>query len=69
MSADKSFLQGGNVDDISGSLTRLVRPGIEFAATGQYEHWRFPLLATAPQSDFTATFEIRVFPKARAGSE
>ena len=69
MSADKSFLQGGNLGDISGSLTRLVRPGIELSATGQYEHWRFPLLAAAPHSNFTATFEIRVFPNAHAGSE
>jgi hypothetical protein len=69
MVADKSFLQGGQLDDISGSITWLVRPGIEFSATSQYESWKFPLLATGARSDVSTSFEIRLFPKARFGSD
>jgi hypothetical protein len=69
MVADKSFLQGGNLNDISASTTWMVHKGVELSAMGQYEQWKFPLLAAGPQSNFSTTFEIRLFPKARAGSE
>jgi len=69
MTVDRSFLQGGNLSDFSGSMTWLARPGVEFSAMGQFERWRFPLLATGAQSNFTASFEIRVHPKARVGSK
>jgi hypothetical protein len=69
MVADKSFLQGGTLQDFSGSITWLVRPGIEFSATSQYESWNFPLLASGARSDVSTSFEIRVFPKARVGSD
>jgi len=62
---DKALLQGGNINDFSGGLTWMVRPGIEVSATEQYERWRYPLLAAGPQSNATTTFQIRVFPKAR----
>jgi len=69
MTVDKSFLQGGNIDDISGNITWLVRPDIELSAMGQYEHWKFPLLGSGVQSDFTTSFEVRYFPKDGAGSK
>jgi hypothetical protein len=69
MYSDKSFLQGGNMSDISGNVTWLVRPGIEVSAMGQYERWKFPLLGTGAKSSFTSAFEIRIFPKTRLGSE
>ena len=69
MSADKSFLQGGNMNDFSGNMTWLIRPEIELSAMGQYERWNFPLLGAGAKSNFTSTFEVRIFPKARAGSE
>jgi len=69
MTVDKAMLQGGNLDDISGSFIWTARPGIELSATGQYEHWKFPLLAPGVQSNFATTFQIKIFPKARAGSE
>jgi len=62
---DKSLLQGGSLSDVSGSLTWMVRRGIEVSATEQYERRRFPLLSTGPQSDATTSFQIRVFPKGR----
>jgi hypothetical protein len=69
MYADKSYLQGGNLTDVSGSLTWLIRPEIEFSALGQYEKHTFPLLETGAKSNFTTTFEVRVFPKSRVGSK
>jgi hypothetical protein len=66
---DKAFLQGGNMDDISGSITWMVRPGIEFSAMSQYERWRFPLLAPGEKNDVATSFQIRLFPNRRAGSE
>jgi hypothetical protein len=68
MVADRTFLQGGRVDDFSGSVTWVVRPGVELSATSQYESWKFPLLAAGMRSDVTTSFEIRMFPKTRVGS-
>lgn len=69
MTSDKSFLHGGNLSDISGNLTWMVRSGIELSAMGQFERWKFPLLYTGPQSNFTTTVEVRIFPKARTSSK
>jgi hypothetical protein len=68
MTVDKSFLHGGDLSDFSGSMTWLARPDVEFSAMGQLERWKFPVLATGTQSNFTASFEIRVHPKAKVGS-
>ena len=65
MTADKSLFRGGNLNDISGNLTWLIRRDMELSATTQYEHWKFPLLGTGATSNFTTTFEFRLFPKAR----
>jgi len=67
MSVDKAFLQGGNLDDISASMTWMLRPGIEISATGQFEQWKFPLLAPGGKNDFGTTIEIRAYPKLRPG--
>jgi len=67
ISVDKSFLKGGNLDDISASMTWMPKPGIELSATGQYEQWKFPLLAAGGESDFGTILEIRAYPKLRLG--
>ncbi len=69
MTADKSFLEGGNISDFSGNATWMIRPGIELSAMGQYERWKFPLLGADAKSNFTTSFEVRIFPKARAGAQ
>jgi hypothetical protein len=69
MTSDKSFLRGGNLSDISGDMTWMVRPGIELSAMSQFERWKFPLLSSGPRSNFTTTVEVRIFPKARTGSQ
>lgn len=65
MTSDKSFLRGGNVSDISGSLTWMLRPDVELSAAAQYEVWNFPLLRAGATSDFTTTFGFRLFPKTK----
>lgn len=69
MTIDKSLLEGGNLDDVSGSFTYTIRTGVEFSGTGQYEHWKFPLLSPGPQSNFTTMFQVKFFPAARVGVE
>jgi hypothetical protein len=65
MTSASTFLQGGNLSDISGNVTWLVPHGVEVSAMGQYERWKFPLLSSGPQTNFTTTLEVRVFPKGR----
>jgi len=67
MSVDKAFLRGGNLDDVSASLTWMPKPDIEVSATGQFEQWKFPLLDAGGKSDFGTIFEIRAYPKLRIG--
>jgi hypothetical protein len=69
MVADKSFLQGGQLEDFSGSITWLARPGIEISATSQYEIWSFPLLAAGARSNTTTSFGVRWFPMVLFGSD
>jgi hypothetical protein len=68
VAADPSFLQGGNLDDFSGSVTWLLRPGIEFSASSQYERWNFPLLASTARNDVATSFEVTFFPGSRFGT-
>jgi membrane-associated phospholipid phosphatase len=65
VAADPSFLDGGHLEDFSGSVTWMLRPNLEFSATSQYERWNFPLLATGVHSDVATSFGIRVFPGRR----
>jgi hypothetical protein len=69
MTVDKSLLQGGNLSDFSGSMTWMARSEVELSAKGQFERWDFPMLASGVQSNFTASFELRVYPKARVESK
>jgi membrane-associated phospholipid phosphatase len=66
--ADKAFLQGGKLEDFTGSLTWMIRPGFEFSASSQYESWKFPLLAIGAKSDVATSFGVRFFPGMRYGS-
>jgi membrane-associated phospholipid phosphatase len=65
--SDQSFLEGGNLDDFSGSISWLIRPGLEVAASSQYERWNFPLLAAGTRSNIATSFEVRFSPQAHFG--
>ena len=68
MVSNQSLLKGGNVHDISGSLSWMLRPHIEVAASLQYERWNFVELNRGPHSNLATTIEIRVWPKLRAAA-
>lgn len=61
MVAAKTLLQGGNLEDLSASLTWMLGRRIEVSTVQQYERWKFPLLNAAPQSNFASTFQIQLF--------
>ena len=63
MTADRAFLQGGSMSDVTGSLSWLIRPTVELSASGQYEQWHFPLLSAGARNNFATTFEFRFYPK------
>ena len=63
MTADKAFLQGGSMTDVTGTLSWLIRPTVELNASGQYELWHFPLLSAGAKNDFATTFELKFYPK------
>jgi hypothetical protein len=63
MTVDKAYLQGGNLGDLSANLTWFFHSNIELTATGQYEHWHFPLLGSGSQSNFMSSVGIRFTPK------
>lgn len=65
MTVDKSYLQGGNLDDLAASATWLFHSNLEVSATEQFEHWHFPLLYANSRSDFTSMIEVRYAPKLR----
>jgi hypothetical protein len=62
MVADKAYLQGGHLQDFSGSLSWMLRPDIEFSASSQYESWQFPLLDLGSRTNVSTTFGVRFFP-------
>jgi membrane-associated phospholipid phosphatase len=66
MVSDQSLLGGGNLHDISGNFSWMLRSHVELGASVQYEKWNFPLLNPGPRSNISSTVEIRIFPKLRA---
>ena len=68
LTSDQSLLKGGNVNDISGALSWLLRPQVEVDASLQYERWNFPELNPGPRNNLSTTIGIRVWPKLRAAA-
>jgi hypothetical protein len=65
---DPSLIKGGNVHDISGTVNWMLRPGMELAASLQYERWNFAELNPGPRSNLASTIEIRLWPKLRTAA-
>jgi Capsule assembly protein Wzi/PAP2 superfamily len=68
MVTDPSLLGGGNLHDISGNLSWLVRSKLEVGATVQYERWNFVELNPGPRTNITSMIEFRLWPKLRAAA-
>ena len=63
--ANPVLLQGGNLTDMSGSLTWLLNSRLEVSTVQQYERWRFPVLNTGPKLNFSTTFQIQLMNRPR----
>jgi len=59
----KTFIEGGRLADYSASGD--FRLSHQWALSGlvQYEQWRFPVLASARQSNVTASLQLTYYPK------
>ncbi len=68
MVSNQSLLGGGNVHDISGGVSWMLRPRIEVAASLQYERWNFSELNPSPRTNLSTTIGIRIWPKLRAAT-
>lgn len=61
---DRQFLpQGGTQNDVALNTDFLMKSGVQFSSTLQYESWQIPLLATGAQSNVTASFQISYWPR------
>ena len=60
------FLPGGTTqNDFSVRAVIRLKPDIELTSFAQYEAWKAPLLATGSKNNFTASVQLKYFPKWR----
>lgn len=60
---DHNFLQGGHVNDFAVHSDVMLGPDLALSGSVQYERWAFPLLASQPQSNVTASFQLTFSPR------
>jgi hypothetical protein len=61
---DRQFLpQGGTQNDVAVNADFFVKSGFRLSGMLQYEHWQIPLLASGPQSNVTASFQLGFWPR------
>jgi len=60
---DRSFLQGGWLQDINANTNLALGANFALQAGIQYERWRFPLLASSTVSNVTASLQISYTPR------
>jgi len=59
-----SFIRSGEtLNDGSVTVNWWLRDNVEFSAFVQYEKWRAPVLTVNPQSNWTSSIEITLWPK------
>ena len=61
----RQFLQGGRSQDCSLAADVAISPRVSLRGFLQYESWKFPLLASTPQSDLSASFQLSFYPNLR----
>ena len=62
-SVDKSFLSGGNLQDIGIAGQWMLTKEVGLSGSLQHETWRFPVLSAAEQSNVAASFQMTFWPK------
>jgi membrane-associated phospholipid phosphatase len=55
---DPEFIGGGSYNDYSASYEFPLRDSLSVMASGQYENWRFPLLSSTRNRNFTTTVQL-----------
>jgi len=56
------FLEGGTIQNFGTQAEYFIRRDVSVSSLLQYEHWTFPLLATDAHSNFTASFQVTLWP-------
>jgi membrane-associated phospholipid phosphatase len=59
---DKVLLEGGGLNDFSGSVDWLFKHNIQVSSMIQYERWNFPFLSSSPVSNVTTQIQIMFTP-------
>jgi membrane-associated phospholipid phosphatase len=59
---DRQFIEGGHLSDFSLRSDYLLRTDIGLSGSVQYEHWEFPILSPAAQTDVTVSFQLTFYP-------
>jgi len=59
---DPIFLGGGGLTDVSATVDWLVKPEIQVAPMVQYEHYNFPVLNPAPQTNVALGLQVTFWP-------
>ena len=63
----KDFIGGGRLADWSAKGDFALNSQIGLSAAVQYEQWRLPIIDPEKQSDVSASFQIKFFPKLQWG--
>ena len=67
---DRQYLpHGGTQNDFAVDGTFSLKCGLRLLTKFQYEQWKIPLLAGAPQTNIAAVFEIGYWPNSRRRSQ
>jgi membrane-associated phospholipid phosphatase len=56
------FIGGGRLADYSAKGEFMIGHDLSVSGLFQYEQWRFPVLASGPQSDITASVQLTFYP-------
>ena len=67
MVTDEGYFKGGHRSDFSAKFTCMLNRSTELSGMAQSGSWRFPVVSPDTKSDFTATFQVRFFPKVHLG--
>ncbi len=59
---DKTFLDGGHLQDINVQADVMLRPDLKITGFVQYESWDFPVLSPTAKTDVTSSVELTFWP-------
>ena len=65
---DSSYFKGGHRSDLAAKVIWTPNSATEITGTAQYGSWNFPVVSQDTKSDFSATIQVRFFPKVHLGN-